>query len=98
MPEDLRTRLASDRADLLRIGGVLGILTESPKRYFESEKQKKLGRSSVDSETVERLIEERAQARIIKNWSKADAIRKQLEEMNVILEDKPEGTVWKISG
>ncbi|MGD9973600.1 MAG: cysteine--tRNA ligase [Desulfatirhabdiaceae bacterium] len=89
--------LSVHRCDLLKIGAVLGILTESPDHYFETEKQKKLNQSSIDPAIIEKLIQDRAEARKSRNWQQADAIRKQLEAMQVILEDRPEGTIWKMT-
>jgi cysteinyl-tRNA synthetase len=89
--------LATNRCDLLKIGSVLGILTESPGQYFETEKQKKLNQSAIDPAVIEKLIQDRAEARKSRNWQQADAIRKQLEAMQVILEDRPDGTIWKMT-
>ncbi|UCE19311.1 MAG: cysteine--tRNA ligase [Gemmatimonadota bacterium] len=47
-------------------------------------------------EDVERMIQERHQARTSGDWKKADEIRDRLREMDIILEDSPEGTRWKI--
>ncbi|BCG61220.1 cysteine--tRNA ligase [Paenibacillus sp. URB8-2] len=44
---------------------------------------------------VERLIEERAEARKAKNWSRADEIRDILNDMGIVLEDTPQGMRWK---
>ncbi|MFC1655290.1 cysteine--tRNA ligase [Patescibacteria group bacterium] len=43
------------------------------------------------------LIKEREEARASKDWAKSDEIRDTLKEKGVILEDLPEGTVWKLS-
>jgi cysteinyl-tRNA synthetase len=44
---------------------------------------------------VEELIEKRIQARKDRNFQLADEIRDTLKEMNIILEDTPQGTRWK---
>ena len=41
------------------------------------------------------LISEREQARADKNWARADELRKELATAGVILEDRPEGTIWR---
>jgi cysteinyl-tRNA synthetase len=41
-------------------------------------------------------IQERQKARGNKDWAAADAIRKELDEKGVVLEDKKEGTAWKV--
>lgn len=46
-------------------------------------------------EDIEKLIEERIQARKDRNFSRSDEIRDQLKAMNIILEDTPQGTRWK---
>ncbi|WP_409303715.1 cysteine--tRNA ligase [Peribacillus sp. SCS-155] len=46
-------------------------------------------------EEIERLIQQRNQARKDRNFQLSDDIRDQLKEMNIILEDTPQGTRWK---
>ncbi len=46
-------------------------------------------------EEIERLIEERNEARKRRDFATADKIRDQLQKMNIILEDTPQGTRWK---
>ncbi|HZG73253.1 MAG TPA: cysteine--tRNA ligase [Chondromyces sp.] len=46
-------------------------------------------------EEIDALIEERIQARKERNFQRADEIRDKLKEMNIILEDTPQGTRWK---
>ncbi len=52
-------------------------------------------RGGVDSNEIERLITDRAQAKIEKNWQKADAIRQKLTNMGVSIEDGANKTTWK---
>ncbi len=84
-------RLADDRSDLLKVAGVLGTLQAEPEEFLSSVS----GDSYIDSEEVERLIMERADARANKDWAKADMARKTLLEMGVIIEDTPQGTKWR---
>ncbi len=54
---------------------------------------------AVDSELsqkVEALIEKRVQARKDKDWASADKIRDELNEMNIIVEDTPQGIKWRV--
>jgi cysteinyl-tRNA synthetase len=92
------TRLQSVLADFISVGKVLGIGTEDPAGFFQKKKTKVLKKEAVDGALVEKLIAERTQARNENNWSRADQIRDQLAAMNVLLEDRPEGTVWKTKG
>jgi len=93
---DSEKKLQSDQADILRIGRVLGILTESPQAYFDKERSQALAQQSIEPAVIAKMVQERTEARASKDWERADKIRKQLEEMDIILEDRPEGTIWKI--
>ena len=86
----------SGRGDILNIGSILGILYESPQNYFDSKKAFSLGKESINPAKVDQMVKERFEARKAKDWEKADFIRKQLEDMNIKLEDGPEGTAWTI--
>lgn len=46
-------------------------------------------------EEIEALIEERNEARKNRDFSRADEIRDQLREQNIILEDTPQGVRWR---
>jgi cysteinyl-tRNA synthetase len=41
-------------------------------------------------------IGERKAARERKDWAEADRIRKELEEKGILLEDRKDGTGWKV--
>ena len=41
------------------------------------------------------MIEERDQARINKDFKKADLIREKLSSLNIVLEDDGKKTTWK---
>jgi len=56
--------------------------------------EQRLKQGPLDAD-IERLIEERNQARKDRNFARADEIRKQLAEEGVVLEDTPQGVRWK---
>jgi cysteinyl-tRNA synthetase len=93
---ELELTIQATLSDLLRAGNILGIMTESPKTYFEKRRSESLRKQAIDSAVVERMVEERVVARKARDWETADQIRKQLQDMNVVVEDHPEGTIWKI--
>jgi len=45
---------------------------------------------------VRLLIDLRAEARVKKDWATADTIRNRLKELGVALEDRADGTIWKL--
>ena len=88
--------LATGRRDILRMGQALGILLQTPRDYFEQQKARGLNKKSLDVAKIEDLIAQRIQARKDKNWLRADQIRDELAEMNILIEDRPDGTNWKV--
>ena len=78
------------------MGGVLGLLQESPAQFLEHQKQTGLAEASLTPEAIEALIAERAAARKEKNFQRADEIRAQLAEQGVLLKDGPTGTTWTV--
>jgi cysteinyl-tRNA synthetase len=69
-------------------GNVLGIVLEE---YPQAG-------GSREAELVQLLIDLRAEARERKDYTVADSIRDRLKETGVILEDKKEGTTWRLGG
>ena len=49
----------------------------------------------VPVEEIERLIEERREARRAREFARADQIRQDLEARGIVLEDSAAGTRWK---
>ncbi len=45
---------------------------------------------------IEQKIKDRQSARQDKDWALADSVRKELEEKGILLEDKKDGTGWKV--
>ena len=54
-------------------------------------------RKAEIAEQVEALIAQRTAAREAKDWSAADAIRDQLNQLGVVVTDTAEGPVWDLA-
>jgi cysteinyl-tRNA synthetase len=86
---EANSRNAASLAALLKkLGALLGLLQQPPAVLLQ-------GSNDTERETIERLIEQRNQARQDKNWQEADQIRHQLAALGVSLEDTPAGTLWR---
>jgi cysteinyl-tRNA synthetase len=51
----------------------------------------------LEQDLIRIMVDLRAEARQNKDYATSDAIRDRLAEIGVVLEDRPDGTVWKIS-
>ncbi len=79
------------KATLLKCGELLGLLQENPEAWFKGS----VAEGSISAEQVDALIAERIQAKLDKNYARADEIREDLKAAGVILEDSREGTSWR---
>lgn len=50
---------------------------------------------SLTEEAIDALIQERNQARAARNFARADAIRKELTDKGIVLEDSADGVRWR---
>ncbi|EMT50359.1 cysteinyl-tRNA synthetase [Brevibacillus borstelensis AK1] len=66
---------------LTELTSVLGVQLEQAEELLDSE--------------VEALIEERTEARRLRNFARADEIRDLLSEKGIVLEDTPQGVRWR---
>jgi cysteinyl-tRNA synthetase len=99
LPDETAAGVRADRADMLAIGRVLGILKDSPAAFFDDRRLRAIETTAIDPAVVEGLIAERAAARKAKDWATADRIRGELDAMQVALEDRPDGsTTWSVTG
>ncbi|MGV8931993.1 MAG: cysteine--tRNA ligase [Luteimonas sp.] len=84
--DDDKRRLKSE---LLGAGLALGLLQQSPAAWFAR------GASGDDDAHIQALVDERAAAKQGRDFSRADAIRQQLADEGILLEDTPAGVRWK---
>jgi cysteinyl-tRNA synthetase len=52
--------------------------------------------AGLETELIQLLLDLRAEARARKDWGTSDAIRDRLAEIGILLEDRPEGTTWRL--
>jgi cysteinyl-tRNA synthetase len=54
-----------------------------------------VGQDALSDSDIERLLAERAEAKRNRDFSRSDAIRKELTDKGILVEDSKEGTRWK---
>jgi len=90
---DIKSQLVKERADLLDCSKVLGLLEEEPTQFVQEIIK---ASPEVETEEIESMIKERDEARKAKDWARADAIREELSGKEIILEDGPKATIWRL--
>lgn len=75
---------------LVKLGEILGVLQLAPESFLKGNIE------VVDAELIESLIVARKQARLNKDWAKADELRDKLTAMRVVVEDGADGSSWRI--
>jgi cysteinyl-tRNA synthetase len=90
---------------LLGAGTFLGLLQQDPEQWFKGGASLRATLSGPSvvmydesfEQAVDALIEQRRIARDSKDFARADQIRKKLAEMNIEVEDTPNGPRWKVA-
>jgi cysteinyl-tRNA synthetase len=94
---------------LKALGGTIGLLQEVPSKFVQGSSDVTVGltgveatasvgnlSSTVGNPNIDSLVAERNTAKKAKDFARADAIRKELDTMGIVLEDKPGGvTEWR---
>ncbi len=78
---------AGAAGNLRASGHLIGLLTQSPEAWFRG--------GTDDADAIAAAIQERLDARKARNFARADAIRTELAERGIVLEDGPDGTTWR---
>jgi len=94
--EDVAARDATDLASFQRgtstlreLTGLLGVLGCSPERNTG-------GDNELAGRLLDLLVDLRTESRKKKDFATADRIRDSLDELGVTIEDRKEGTVWRL--
>ena len=78
------------------IGAVLQIFQQEPTAFLDELKQKWIADQGIVKTEITSRIEARNQARRDRNWQQADALRAELHNMGIGVQDTPSGTLWTI--
>jgi cysteinyl-tRNA synthetase len=81
---------ATGAAGLKAAGALLGLLQQPPEAWFRG--------TETDTAWIDTAIADRLSARKSRDFAKADAIRADLLSKGIILEDGPQGTIWRRAG
>jgi cysteinyl-tRNA synthetase len=73
-------------------GDLMGLLGTEPDTWFEGHVE-----GDLSSDEIETLIAKRNAAKADRDFETADAIRNQLSDAGVTIQDSREGTTWRRS-
>jgi cysteinyl-tRNA synthetase len=74
----------------------LGLLPGTPEAYRERTQKQRLAILGMTAEQIDARVAERTAARQAKDFSRADAIRKELDALGIEVADGLEGTSWRV--
>ncbi len=83
---------AKAKGELIAAGALLGLFQSDPDAWFGIDALSPERRGQIDA-----LIDERGLARVSKDFARADALRAELDALGVMVDDGPEGSVWRIT-
>ncbi len=75
---------------LKSLGDILGLFQQDPDAFLKGERKE----GELSSDDIEKLIEQRADAKKARDFAESDRIRDELAAQGVILKDSREGTTW----
>ncbi len=78
------------RAKLFAAGRLLGFFNTSAAQWFHSSPD-----GAIADDEIESLIQQRDNARAVRDFAAADVLRKKLDALGIALEDSPDGTKWR---
>jgi len=100
-----RSHAAEDAGLLKALAGVLGLLGRDPTQFLQGHTKGSSGAVGDDGSDsaaaglsavqIEDLIGLRTAARKAKNFAESDRVRDQLLAAGIVLEDSPQGTIWR---
>jgi cysteinyl-tRNA synthetase len=82
------------KGELLAAGAMLGVLQQDPSAWLKGS----AAAARVDSSAVESLIAARNAARKARDFKEADRIRDEIVALGVVIEDRADGTHWRMAG
>jgi len=79
-------------AQMYACGELMGLLSSDPETWFEGHVE-----SDLSSDDIEAMIQKRIAAKSARDFASADAIRDQLSDAGISIQDGREGTTWRRS-
>lgn len=79
-----------------KFGALLGLFQESPQSFLTELDDRLLVKLGYQRSAIDKIVAERARAREVKDFTKADELRKELTTMNIAVSDMNDGSFWEV--
>ena len=79
------------KGQILAAGDLLGLFSQNPENWFKQD----TADDATGAADIDALVAARFAARQNKDWAEADRLRDQLNELKIIVEDGPDGSIWR---
>ena len=80
---------------IIKYGKIMSLFQEPPEIFLQEMDDIFLRKNNLNRKTIDKLVQERSQARKNKDFKTADKIRDKLLNMNIEVKDSPQETVWE---
>ena len=102
--EEKNLRVAESTRDLLEDflarardwDAQLGLFGRDPAEFLTELRAMRAARKNLDMDRVEDLLRQRREARMQKDFTRSDALRRELLDLGVSVRDTPEGQAWDL--
>lgn len=74
----------------------LGLFGRDPAEFLTELRAMRVARKNLDMDRVENLLRQRREARMQKDFTRSDALRRELLDLGVSVRDTPEGQAWDL--
>ena len=74
----------------------LGLFGRDPAEFLTELRAMRAARKNLDMDRVEDLLRQRREARMQKDFTRSDALRRELLDLGVSVRDTPEGQAWDL--
>jgi cysteinyl-tRNA synthetase len=81
---------------LQEIGAILGLFEEPAAEVLARIDARHVALAGIDRAQVQKLVDDRLAARRDKDFKRADALRAELNRLNVVIQDNNDGTTWHV--
>lgn len=85
------------KAFVAKFSQLMSLFAEDPKEFLLSLDNRLLEKRAIPRDEIEALVQQRAEARLNKDFAKSDELRKVLTEKGISVSDLASGSYWEVT-